>query len=69
MLCRPFTGPSGSPETRRDPHDLGEPGYFVGALQRPGCVCEEEGPAVCGRPARCESQPAALRDSKTDSRT
>lgn len=28
-------------------------------LQRPCCVREEEGPVLCGRAARCESQPAA----------
>lgn len=53
--CCPSTGPVGSPETQCDPYELGELVYAVGALQRPGCVCEEEGPSVCGRAACCES--------------
>lgn len=56
ISCCPSTGPSGSPETQCDPYELGEPVYAVGALQGPGCVCEEEGPAMRGRAACCESR-------------
>lgn len=62
LLRCPSSGPEGSPEAWCDPHKLGEPGCAVWALQRPGCVCEEESTAVCGRAARGESQPAALRE-------
>lgn len=55
--CCPSTGPGGSSETWCDPHELGDFGCAVRAMQRPGCVCEEEGPAVCRWTAHCESQP------------
>lgn len=54
LVCSSCTGPAGSPETWRDPHELGDSSDFVRALQRPICVCEKEGPAVCGGPAQCE---------------
>lgn len=54
LVCSSCTGLAGSPETWCDPHELGESSDFVRALQRPICVCEKEGPAVCGGPAQCE---------------
>lgn len=51
----PPPGPCRSSETWCDPHELDEPFSALGALSRPGCVCEEESIAVCGRDAECES--------------
>lgn len=65
-LCCPSTGPGRSSETQCDPYELGEPVDSVRALQRPGCFCEEEGPAVRGRAAGCECCPSALWDSTPD---
>lgn len=49
------SGFGGSPETRRDSGNPGEPRNSGGAQQRPGCVCEEEGLTVPGRTAHRET--------------
>lgn len=54
-----FSGAGGPPEARRDPADLRQPGHPVGPLQGPGHFREEEGPAVSGGAAGCESPPTA----------
>lgn len=55
ILCCSSVDPGGASQTRCDCHEMGDLGYGVSPLQRPGCVRQEEGAAVCWRSVGCKS--------------